>query len=94
MCAVPVEARRCCWILWNFIYRRWLATTWVLGAHPESSTRAVSALSSEPSLQSHMYIPKDMIFIVLSVHTFLGQGKQLFVFCLLFSISFFPLKSV
>jgi hypothetical protein len=41
-CLVSVEARRGCWILWNWNYRWNLAVMWVLGFELRSSERTAS----------------------------------------------------
>ena len=40
MCAVPMETRRGCQVLWNWSYRRLSATMRVLGIEPRSSRKS------------------------------------------------------
>lgn len=49
-CLVPLEARRWCWILWNWSYRWLLTTILVLGLEPLSSEKS-SYLPIPASLQ-------------------------------------------
>ena len=44
-CLVPAEARRKCWITWNWSYRQLWAATCMLGIRPSSFERVASALN-------------------------------------------------
>jgi hypothetical protein len=45
--AVPMEARRGCWISWNCSYIQLWASIWLLGTKPGSFARGISATSEK-----------------------------------------------
>lgn len=47
----PSEVRRQCWIPWNWSFRGWWATVWVLELNPGPLQKQQVLLLSEPSLQ-------------------------------------------
>jgi hypothetical protein len=52
----PEEARRECWILWNWNYKQLLAAMWMLGTEPMSPAKD-KYLPDKPSFQPYPPTP-------------------------------------
>ena len=72
VCTVPKEARKGCWIPWNWNYSYLWAAMWVLGIEPGPSGRPASSLNHWASLQ-----PQPREFLILISLSFLYSLEYL-----------------
>lgn len=82
LCLVPAEARRHCWILWNFSYICFWDIMWVLATKFRSSAKTRGVLTTKLSLQPVLWNscgPSEKVHI--SFYTYHFSVSQLKTFC-------------